>query len=94
MQKEGRQRGTWDGKKADGDFYKMIVSVHPLSSPRPAAARRPGLPAVLLAEGAMCRPPPCAPLRGPPWTCGAPPFLVHRAFDVLWSSCVDLWAFL
>jgi hypothetical protein len=26
-QKEGRQRGTWNNKKADGDFYKMIVSV-------------------------------------------------------------------
>lgn len=25
-QKEGRQRGTWNSKKADGDFYKMIVS--------------------------------------------------------------------
>lgn len=24
-QKEGRQRGTWNAKKADGDFYKMIV---------------------------------------------------------------------
>jgi hypothetical protein len=24
-QKEGRQRGTWNSKKADGDFYKMIV---------------------------------------------------------------------
>eukprot|EP00897_Mesotaenium_endlicherianum_P006018 jgi/Mesen1/5444/ME000271S04465 len=23
--KEGRQRGTWDGKKTDGDFYKMLV---------------------------------------------------------------------
>ncbi|KAK9097874.1 hypothetical protein Syun_024919 [Stephania yunnanensis] len=25
LQKEGRQRGTWTGKKADNDFYKMIV---------------------------------------------------------------------
>ncbi|PIA26173.1 hypothetical protein AQUCO_09600022v1 [Aquilegia coerulea] len=25
LQKEGRQRGTWNGKKADNDFYKMIV---------------------------------------------------------------------
>ena len=25
-QKEGRQRGTWNGKKADNDFYKKIVS--------------------------------------------------------------------
>lgn len=25
FQKEGRQRGTWNTKKADGDFYKMIV---------------------------------------------------------------------
>ncbi|GBG69427.1 hypothetical protein CBR_g4121 [Chara braunii] len=25
LQKEGRQRGTWSGKKADSDFYKMIV---------------------------------------------------------------------
>lgn len=24
-QKEGRQRGTWNGKKADNDFYKKIV---------------------------------------------------------------------
>jgi X breakpoint 2-interacting protein len=24
LQKEGRQRGTWLNKKADGDFYKMI----------------------------------------------------------------------
>jgi X breakpoint 2-interacting protein len=28
LQKEGRQRGTWLNKKADGDFYKMIVSSH------------------------------------------------------------------
>jgi X breakpoint 2-interacting protein len=26
LQKEGKQRGTWLNKKADGDFYKMIVS--------------------------------------------------------------------
>jgi len=26
QQKEGKQRGTWLNKKADGDFYKMIVS--------------------------------------------------------------------
>nr|GEW86255.1 hypothetical protein [Tanacetum cinerariifolium] len=26
LQKEGRQRGTWNGKKADNDFYKKIVS--------------------------------------------------------------------
>ncbi|KAG9136646.1 hypothetical protein Leryth_004436 [Lithospermum erythrorhizon] len=25
LQKEGRQRGTWHGKKADNDFYKKIV---------------------------------------------------------------------
>lgn len=25
-QKEGRQRGTWSGKKADSDFYKKIVT--------------------------------------------------------------------
>lgn len=24
-QKEGRQRGTWNGKKADNDYYKKIV---------------------------------------------------------------------
>lgn len=24
-QKEGRQRGTWNGKKTDNDFYKKIV---------------------------------------------------------------------
>lgn len=24
-QKEGRQRGTWNGKKADNEFYKKIV---------------------------------------------------------------------
>ncbi|KAG6739732.1 hypothetical protein POTOM_057347 [Populus tomentosa] len=27
LQKEGRQRGTWNGKKADNDFYKKIVCV-------------------------------------------------------------------
>ncbi|KAF6134761.1 hypothetical protein GIB67_002162 [Kingdonia uniflora] len=26
--KEGRPRGTWNGKKADSDFYKMIVNVY------------------------------------------------------------------
>lgn len=26
-QKEGRQRGTWNGKKADNDFYKKIVCI-------------------------------------------------------------------
>ncbi|THU73900.1 hypothetical protein C4D60_Mb04t27720 [Musa balbisiana] len=26
-QKEGRQRGTWNGKKADSDFYKMIMDM-------------------------------------------------------------------
>ncbi|XP_042468032.1 uncharacterized protein LOC122051140 isoform X4 [Zingiber officinale] len=25
LQKEGRQHGTWNGKKADSDFYKMIA---------------------------------------------------------------------
>ncbi|PIA45527.1 hypothetical protein AQUCO_01600010v1, partial [Aquilegia coerulea] len=25
LQKEERQRGTWNGKKADNDFYKMII---------------------------------------------------------------------
>ncbi|KAI0518654.1 hypothetical protein KFK09_006090 [Dendrobium nobile] len=28
LQKEGRQRGTWNGKKADGDFYKMIADAY------------------------------------------------------------------
>ncbi|EFJ06947.1 hypothetical protein SELMODRAFT_186488 [Selaginella moellendorffii] len=28
LQKEGRQRGTWNGRKADGDFYKMIVDAY------------------------------------------------------------------
>ncbi|KAG0616971.1 hypothetical protein M758_5G156000 [Ceratodon purpureus] len=28
LQKEGRQRGTWNAKKADGDFYKMIVEAY------------------------------------------------------------------
>ncbi|CAK9878294.1 unnamed protein product [Sphagnum jensenii] len=28
LQKEGRQRGTWLNKKADGDFYKMIVDAY------------------------------------------------------------------
>ncbi|KAJ3693395.1 hypothetical protein LUZ60_008875 [Juncus effusus] len=28
LQKEGRQRGTWNGKKADGDFYKMISDAY------------------------------------------------------------------
>lgn len=28
LQKEGRQRGTWNTKKADGDFYKMIVDAY------------------------------------------------------------------
>ncbi|URE20708.1 Afadin- and alpha -actinin-Binding [Musa troglodytarum] len=28
LQKEGRQRGTWNGKKADNDFYKMIVDAY------------------------------------------------------------------
>ncbi|XP_010928667.1 uncharacterized protein [Elaeis guineensis] len=28
LQKEGRQRGTWNGKKADSDFYKMIVDAY------------------------------------------------------------------
>lgn len=28
LQKEGRQRGTWNAKKADGDFYKMIVDAY------------------------------------------------------------------
>jgi X breakpoint 2-interacting protein len=26
LQKEGRQRGTWSGKKTDSDFYKKIVT--------------------------------------------------------------------
>ncbi|KAK1317845.1 hypothetical protein QJS10_CPA05g01805 [Acorus calamus] len=30
LQKEGRQRGTWNGKKADSDFYKMIVDAYEL----------------------------------------------------------------
>ncbi|XP_010414818.1 PREDICTED: afadin- and alpha-actinin-binding protein [Camelina sativa] len=28
LQKEGRQRGTWSGKKADSDFYKKIVDAY------------------------------------------------------------------
>ncbi|XP_010536907.1 PREDICTED: afadin- and alpha-actinin-binding protein A-like isoform X2 [Tarenaya hassleriana] len=28
LQKEGRQRGTWHGKKADTDFYKKIVDAY------------------------------------------------------------------
>ncbi|KAL2643711.1 hypothetical protein R1flu_011298 [Riccia fluitans] len=28
LQKEGRQRGTWNSKKADGDFTKMIVDAY------------------------------------------------------------------
>lgn len=28
LQKEGRQRGTWNGKKADADFYKKIVDTY------------------------------------------------------------------
>ncbi|PHT42626.1 hypothetical protein CQW23_16651 [Capsicum baccatum] len=28
LQKEGRQRGTWNGKKADNDFYKKIVDAY------------------------------------------------------------------
>jgi X breakpoint 2-interacting protein len=28
LQKEGRQRGTWNTKKADGDLYKMIVDAY------------------------------------------------------------------
>ncbi|KAG9456368.1 hypothetical protein H6P81_000876 [Aristolochia fimbriata] len=28
LQKEGRQRGTWNGKKADSDFYKMIADAY------------------------------------------------------------------
>ncbi|XP_024387372.1 uncharacterized protein [Physcomitrium patens] len=28
LQKEGRQRGTWNNKKADADFYKMIVDAY------------------------------------------------------------------
>ncbi|KAJ4959031.1 hypothetical protein NE237_026142 [Protea cynaroides] len=28
LQKEGRQRGTWNGKKADNDFSKMIVDAY------------------------------------------------------------------
>jgi X breakpoint 2-interacting protein len=28
LQKEGKQRGTWLNKKADGDFYKMIVDAY------------------------------------------------------------------
>ncbi|CAA6671084.1 unnamed protein product [Spirodela intermedia] len=30
LQKEGRQRGTWNGKKADNDFSKMIVDAYEL----------------------------------------------------------------
>lgn len=30
LQKEGRQRGTWNGKKVDSDFYKMIVDSYGL----------------------------------------------------------------
>ncbi|KAL6843253.1 hypothetical protein ACP4OV_026966 [Aristida adscensionis] len=28
LQKEGRQRGTWSGKKNDNDYYKMIVDAY------------------------------------------------------------------
>ncbi|XAR51170.1 hypothetical protein NMG60_11005725 [Bertholletia excelsa] len=28
LQKEGRQRGTWNGKKADNDFYKKIMDAY------------------------------------------------------------------
>ncbi|KAI3729891.1 hypothetical protein L6452_18563 [Arctium lappa] len=28
LQKEGQQRGTWNGKKADNDFYKKIVDAY------------------------------------------------------------------
>lgn len=28
LQKEGRQRGTWNGKKTDNDFYKRIVDAY------------------------------------------------------------------
>ncbi|EFH62515.1 hypothetical protein ARALYDRAFT_480844 [Arabidopsis lyrata subsp. lyrata] len=28
LQKEGRQRGTWSGKKTDSDFYKKIVDAY------------------------------------------------------------------
>ncbi|KAL8128519.1 hypothetical protein V2J09_017674 [Rumex salicifolius] len=28
LQKEGRQRGTWNGKKADNDFHKKIVDAY------------------------------------------------------------------
>uniref|UniRef100_A0A0D3E3E1 Afadin/alpha-actinin-binding protein n=1 Tax=Brassica oleracea var. oleracea TaxID=109376 RepID=A0A0D3E3E1_BRAOL len=28
LQKEGRQRGTWTGKKTDSDFYKRIVDAY------------------------------------------------------------------
>ncbi|BBG92856.1 Afadin/alpha-actinin-binding protein [Prunus dulcis] len=28
LQKEGRQRGTWNGKKADNEFYKKIVDTY------------------------------------------------------------------
>ncbi|KAL6523378.1 hypothetical protein OROGR_016981 [Orobanche gracilis] len=28
LQKEGRQRGTWNAKKADNDFYKKIVDAY------------------------------------------------------------------
>ncbi|KAG7029809.1 Afadin- and alpha-actinin-binding protein, partial [Cucurbita argyrosperma subsp. argyrosperma] len=28
LQKEGRQRGTWNGKKTDNDFYKKIVDTY------------------------------------------------------------------
>ncbi|RLN03209.1 afadin- and alpha-actinin-binding protein [Panicum miliaceum] len=28
LQKEGRQRGTWNGKKNDNDYYKMIVDAY------------------------------------------------------------------
>lgn len=31
-QKEGRQRGTWNGKKTDNDFYKKIVCKNTVSS--------------------------------------------------------------
>ncbi|KAL0339961.1 UNVERIFIED_CONTAM: hypothetical protein Sradi_4512900 [Sesamum radiatum] len=38
LQKEGRQRGTWNAKKTDNDFYKKIASImskHLAKSERP-----------------------------------------------------------
>ncbi|XP_019197867.1 PREDICTED: afadin- and alpha-actinin-binding protein [Ipomoea nil] len=37
LQKEGRQRGTWNAKKADNDFYKKIVDAYEVKNQELAA---------------------------------------------------------